>query len=635
MALANPTTPFLWGAGGAMKTPEQIAREREIAAALMQGGSDYSPVDSWVQGAARAAQAGAGALKGRWADEAEATGRGGFQSRFDSVFGGGQAAPVQTAAIDPVAEALMGAPATATDATAAIGQAAPVTSNVGGDKQAFIDMLMPDAIEASQRTGIDPRIIIAQAAQETGWGKSAPGNNYFGIKSHGQGGGQTLNTHEYINGQRVNVADNFRAFGSPGESVAGYADFIQQNPRYKPLMQAQGLDAQLEALQASGYATDPNYSSSVGSIARGISLPGGGTMPAPMQTAQAGPQPSMEELIGLSSDPWANDSQKAIIQSLLGQQIEQQDPMYQLQMQAAQQGLTKGDLEIAQLLNPQVEAPKPIEVGGVLLDPTTYQPIFDSRQPEGSDPTSAMQNYEYLVSQGMPEADAMERAFSGGGTNVTVNNGETNDFYKKLDTDLGAQQVALIDAGQVAQGNNMRLGQLEQILSTAPQGAQGALVQFAGSIGLPVEGASDLQAAQAIINQMVPGQRPPGSGTMSDADLALFKQSLPSIINQPGGNAKIISTTKAINEYTIKQAEIARQIANRELTPAEGRAAQAAIPNPLAELAAAGAPGAAPAAPAASPPSGAMDYNAPEPPAGWGGDAGLWRFMSPEDRALW
>ena len=79
MAVANPTTPFVWGAGGAMKTPEQIAREREIAAALMQSGSDFSPVDHWMQGAARAAQAGAGALKDRWAGEAETAGREGFQ----------------------------------------------------------------------------------------------------------------------------------------------------------------------------------------------------------------------------------------------------------------------------------------------------------------------------------------------------------------------------------------------------------------------------------------------------------------------------------------------------------------------------------------------------------------------------
>lgn len=38
----------------------------------------------------------------------------------------------------------------------------------------------------------------------------------------------------------------------------------------------------------------------------------------------------------------------------------------------------------------QEHSPKPIEVGGVLLDPTTYQPIFDSRKPE-----SAPAGYRY------------------------------------------------------------------------------------------------------------------------------------------------------------------------------------------------------------------------------------------------
>jgi hypothetical protein len=173
-----------------------------------------------------------------------------------------------------------------------------------------------------------------------------------------------------------------------------------------------------------------------------------------------------------------------------------------------------------------------------------------------------------------------------GGPETVINNniGGTDEFYKKLDTDAGAQQAALIDAGRNAQSNNMRLGQLEQHLANAPQGAQGALVQFAGQFGIPVEGLNDVQAAQALINQMVPGQRPAGSGTMSDADLALFKQSLPAIANQPGGNQAIIRTTKAINDYTIQQALIAQQVANREISPAEGRARQAAIPNPLAKF---------------------------------------------------
>jgi len=159
------------------------------------------------------------------------------------------------------------------------------------NRAAFIGMLMPAAIEASQRTGIDPRIIVAQAAQETGWGRSAPGNNYFGIKSHGQGGGQNLTTHEVINGQRVKINDSFRAFNSPADSVAGYADFMSSNKRYTPMRTAQGLDAQLSELGKSGYATDPNYASSVGAIARSIPLDGN-YQPSPYAGMPDGPKGS-------------------------------------------------------------------------------------------------------------------------------------------------------------------------------------------------------------------------------------------------------------------------------------------------------------------------------------------------------
>lgn len=173
-------------------------------------------------------------------------------------------------------------------------------------------------------------------------------------------------------------------------------------------------------------------------------------------------------------------------------------------------------------------------------------------------------------------------AEAGPQTMITNNIGGTDEYYGAFDKALGAQDATLIDAGRNAQSNNVRLGQLETILQTAPQGAQGVMVQAAGSLGLPVEGADDIQAATALINQMVPGQRPAGSGTMSDADLALFKASLPQIINQPGGNQQILRTMKAINEYTIAQAQIAQQVANREISPAEGRALQAQVPNPLA-----------------------------------------------------
>jgi hypothetical protein len=53
----------------------------------------------------------------------------------------------------------------------------------------FVNQMMPHAMRVSEETGLDPRLIIAQSALETGWGRSAPGQNYFGIKSHGRAGG--------------------------------------------------------------------------------------------------------------------------------------------------------------------------------------------------------------------------------------------------------------------------------------------------------------------------------------------------------------------------------------------------------------------------------------------------------------
>lgn len=67
---------------------------------------------------------------------------------------------------------------------------------------------------------------------------------------------------------------------------------------------------------------------------------------------------------------WATPAQSSIASALLQSGLERQDPMYQM-------GLEKAALELEALRNPA--APKPIEVGGVLLDPVTYQPLFDSR----------------------------------------------------------------------------------------------------------------------------------------------------------------------------------------------------------------------------------------------------------------
>ena len=133
----------------------------------------------------------------------------------------------------------------------------------------FMRDIVPHAQRVGAEIGIDPRLIIAQAIQETGWGKHVKGNNYFGIKSHGREGGQTITTHEVIDGKKVKIKDNFRAYNDIGESVEDYGRFLVANPRYKTVLEAEDLASQINAMGNSGYATDPNYGASLSNIVKG------------------------------------------------------------------------------------------------------------------------------------------------------------------------------------------------------------------------------------------------------------------------------------------------------------------------------------------------------------------------------
>lgn len=129
-------------------------------------------------------------------------------------------------------------------------------------KQQFIAQMTPYAIEASRRTGVDPNVILAQAALESNWGKSAPGNNYFGIK----GNGQTLATKEVVNGKTVSTKASFRTYDNPLQSFLDWATLISTNPRYAGVVSGLTPAQQIAALGASGYATDPKYATKLGNI---------------------------------------------------------------------------------------------------------------------------------------------------------------------------------------------------------------------------------------------------------------------------------------------------------------------------------------------------------------------------------
>jgi hypothetical protein len=186
--------------------------------------------------------------------------------------------------------------------------------------------------------------------------------------------------------------------------------------------------------------------------------------------------------------------------------------------------------------------------------------------------------------------DGQVTAIGGSGPTVNVNTGAGSKFDEEF-AKLDAKALADVSvAGNQAVRNLGRIDQLESLLANAPQGMEGAVTRAAGEFGINTEGLSDVQAAEAIISSLVPEQRPPGSGTMSDADLALFKQSLPRIINQPGGNALIINTMRSIARYDAEGAEIAQRFRAGEIDRAKAFELLQSRQNPLVNFRAPAAP---------------------------------------------
>lgn len=204
------------------------------------------------------------------------------------------------------------------------------------------------------------------------------------------------------------------------------------------------------------------------------------------------------------------------------------------------------------------------------------------QQPK-DDRTALMKNYEYARQTGYTGSFSdFLRQGGGGGSVVNVGTGaDESALQKELGKNLGTDVATSIKAGQQARRNIARYDVLEQLLQSAPQGGGGAFVQMASNFGLKLEGASDIEAAQALINQLVPEQRQPGSGPMSDADLALFKESLPRVINTPGGNDLILQTLRGIANYDLQAGQIAQRLASGEIDVPTYLREMGALENPI------------------------------------------------------
>lgn len=151
----------------------------------------------------------------------------------------------------------------------------------------FIQQYGQNAADSMRQTRVPASVTLAQAALESGWGRHAPGFNFFGIKagSSWTGATQLLTTtevhsdndrsrHPYpevisieqftdSNGNvkyRWRVKDNFRSYANAAESFTDHGNFLVNNSRYRAAFSHTDDGRQFaREIARAGYATDPNY----------------------------------------------------------------------------------------------------------------------------------------------------------------------------------------------------------------------------------------------------------------------------------------------------------------------------------------------------------------------------------------
>lgn len=143
--------------------------------------------------------------------------------------------------------------------------------------QKFIIDMLPFAKQIETMQGMDPLFILAQAALESGYGKHAPGNMYFGIKDHDgiNGNEQLLKTHEIFNTPdkplkhiikieqlpsglyKYTIREYFRKYPTPLESFQDHAAYLNKRLKGEVCCDARTLAKKMAKIK---YATAPGYS---------------------------------------------------------------------------------------------------------------------------------------------------------------------------------------------------------------------------------------------------------------------------------------------------------------------------------------------------------------------------------------
>lgn len=583
---------------GEMMTPEAADRKRKIAQALMLRGSDTSPVQHWSQGAARLSDALFGALEDVKVDRQESDAKKAASGLESGLFaalagGGGASAPAPTGG---VAGALGGGPFTGGFDQAVnkvlgyeggytVDNGGPTNFGISSRANPDVDVrsLTPekakalyktrywDAIGGDQIAAQNPGLALAafDTAVNAGPGTAkrllaqSGGDPQKLIALRQQYNNRLIEQNpseygKYAKGWNNRLADLGQTVGyqnMPATPQMAQGDAGYQNMPATPQMAQNGAGYQNAADVAAPGAQPAEYQ-----------IPG----QQPQQGMGGGQSVAVQQAMRLLNNPYTSPAAKMIAQQVLARAMKGTDPKDALEQR-------KLGLEI-QMLEQKAAGgtPQEQEEAKVRLDVLRKQLAKDERP-------SDIQAFEY-GQQNPAYVDQQIRLREAGRPNSTI----VNDLKAegKFESTLAEGQARMFNGmaedAVKARTDLSKIQQLRSNISQLPGGLMGGLAGMASDYGIKLgPNASAVEAASALISQLVPTQKAPGSGTISDADLDLFKKSLPKLSNTPQGNALILDTMQAMAEYKQRQGEIAFAVVSGDMSRSDAFKKLRDLPDPM------------------------------------------------------
>jgi hypothetical protein len=358
-----------------------------------------------------------------------------------------------------------------------------------------------------------------QAALESGWGRSAPGGNYYGIKAPAG----------------VQVAQAGRTDVPQGlfaeiPTMAG-----QQAPQpMAPMLQP----------QAPGFwdrlAGSPAFNMGMGILASNQGNYGAW-----------GPAVGRGAMLGMQNASAMQD----------GQQSAQ---MQQMKMQLAQRQWEKDQRDAQQVEEFIGTLPKQYQAMA-RMNPDGFAKFLMAQQ-AGPSPTDDMREYEAAQRQGFKGTflDFQKEIKAAGATQIVMPGDKAED---KALAELGIEQYkgaqSTLETAQPKLGTIEVMGQLlDQINTGKLQPALADIKGWADAFGIAVPGIEKLAPAQAfnaLANQMTLQARSTANGTgmpgaMSDADREFLRQMVPGLEKQKGTNRALLDIMRRL---TLREQEIA------------------------------------------------------------------------------